>query len=497
MDFLDPKEKRKRAIRLAIGYGLMIVLVAVATVVLVFQAYGFDLDRRGNVVQNGLIFFDSTPDGANISLNGELQGRQTNVRMSLTEGRYDIELTKDGYRNWNRSLLLEGGTVERVYYPLLIPQILSSNELQTYAKSPATVLQSPDKRWMLVSQPGSLTKFVKYDLNQLDDNDVPVATNVNLPASLFRSSPGAHELKLVEWSTDNNSVLVKHTYNGGSEFVLLNHDKPAESVNLNSVFSAQFDSVTLFDKKPDQFYLHSKKNNRLRIAELDSGQIEPFINGVLAYKSHGDDDLLYYRLSPDKQNTRVILRLGDEEYVLRDIEGKPDILLDLASFDRDWYPAFSVGREKKAYVYKNPHDFINDNEGDKPAPVMVLKLHSDPKALSFSQNASKIAAYSGQEFSVYDIEFENPYRFTIRNKFDTSGKPTWMGGHRLIAHSGGDILIFDYDGKNKQKLIPSISSRSVIFDQDFERMYTLGSSQKKPKKNTALMQTNLRTDADL
>jgi hypothetical protein len=350
---------------------------------------------------------------------------------------------------------------------------------------------------MLVSQPGSLTKFVRYDLNELDDNDAPVATTVNFPANIFSSSPGAHKLKLVEWSTDNKNVLVKHTYRGGSEFVLLKHDKPAESVNLNVVFAAQFESVTLLDKKPDRFYVHSSKNNRLRIAELDSGQIEPFLNGVLAYKSHGDDDLLYYRLSPDKQNTRVILRLGDEEYVLREIEGTPDILLDLASFDRAWYPAFSVGREDKAYVYKDPHDFINDNKGDKPAPAMVLKLHSDPKALSFSQNASKVMVYSGQEFSVYDIEFEDPYRFTIRNKFDVSGKPVWMGGHSLVAHSGGEILIFDYDGKNKQKLIPSIPSRPVMFDRNFERMYTFGSSQKQTKKNTALMQTNLRLEADL
>jgi hypothetical protein len=496
MDFLDPKEKRKRGIRLAIGYSLMFVLVVVATIVLVFQAYGFDLDRRGNVVQNGLVFFDSIPDGADIYLNGKKQGPQTNVRLSLAEGIYDIQIRKDGYLPWQNSMQLDGGSVERFYYPLLIPQKLSSQQLGTYQKTPETVLQSPDRRWALVSRPGSINRFDRLDLNNLDGNGQPASNSVAFPAALFRPVSGPQKLKLVEWSDDNKNVLVKYSYRGGDDYLVLNHDKPAESINLDVFFAFDLPSAKLRGKKYDQYYIYSGKNNRLSTADLDGGRPEVLLKNVLAYKPHDDNDLLYTRLSPDKQSIRVVLRLGDKEYVIKELPGRPDVKVNLASFDGDWYPVFTHASEKRAYVYKNPQDIIAGNEAMKPAPIMVLKLHNKPESLAFSANASKVMINNGQEFAVYDIEYDKPYRYKVEEALDGTGRPVWMDGHRLAGLTSGRVLMFDFDGKNAHALAPAIAGLPVVFDSDYERLYTI--SKSKSKKNPiALLQTDLRIPADL
>lgn len=496
MDFLDPKEKRNRGIRLAIGYSLMFILVVITTVVLVFQAYGFNLDRRGEVVQNGLVFFDSVPDGANIYLNGQEQGKRTNVRLSLTEGQYDIELKKDGYLPWKNRMDLSGGTVERYYYPMLLPEKLSSTRLSTYQRAPDTVLQSPDHRWVLINRPGSTSRFVRFDLNNLNADSQPASDSISFPPSLFRGGASEHRLKLIEWSDDDNNVLVRHSYRGGDDFLLLNHDDPAESVNLDVFFSRDLPSIRLRDKKADQFYIYSSKNDRLSTANLDSPQPEPFLKGVLAYNPHGDDDLLYTRLSPDKLRTMVVLRLGDDEYVIREIPAKQAVKVNLASFDGDWYPVLSVSNEKRAYVYKNPQDIIRKNDGMKPAPVMVLKLHKQPKTLDFSSNASKVMINSGSEFAVYDIEYDRPYRFNLGKNLDEGGKTVWMDGHRLMSRQDGKVLIFDFDGKNRHLLADSLPSTPAMFDRDYARLYTLGQVKNKDQDN-ALLQTNLRLEADM
>src|SRR5689334_19275883 len=122
MDFLDPKARRRHTIRLYIGYGLMATLILIASAILVFQAYGFDLDRKtGEVIQNGLVFVDSAPDKANVFFNDELQKAKTNNRFALPSGDYTLKIQKDGYRDWHRTFSITGGAVERFSYPLLLP----------------------------------------------------------------------------------------------------------------------------------------------------------------------------------------------------------------------------------------------------------------------------------------------------------------------------------------------------------------------------------------
>ena len=67
MEFLTTKQKKKKAQRLYFGYVLLSILVLLATYVLISTALGFEIfSSKGEVVQNGLLFVDSRPDGADI-----------------------------------------------------------------------------------------------------------------------------------------------------------------------------------------------------------------------------------------------------------------------------------------------------------------------------------------------------------------------------------------------------------------------------------------------
>src|SRR6476619_6690047 len=117
MDFLDPKKKRANRIRLYIGYALMAIALGIGTLILVFEANGYDLDpKTGSVIQNGLVFVDAHPIAATVNVDGQEKG-QTDARLILTAGDHNIELKRDGYRTWQKQIDLEGSVIRRFAYP--------------------------------------------------------------------------------------------------------------------------------------------------------------------------------------------------------------------------------------------------------------------------------------------------------------------------------------------------------------------------------------------
>jgi hypothetical protein len=181
MDFLDPKRKKAHRRRLLLGYVLMAVALALATFILLLTAYGFDIDRKtGSIIQNGIVYLDSKPGDAAIYVNGKRQGNNTATRLNLPAGQYTIRLESNGYRTWQRTFFLDGGQIQRLVYPLLIPNQFKVTDVQLYASAPGLTTQSPDRHWLLVQRPDQTYEFDNFDAN----NPNTAATTVTVPKLL-------------------------------------------------------------------------------------------------------------------------------------------------------------------------------------------------------------------------------------------------------------------------------------------------------------------------
>ncbi len=418
-----------------------------------------------------MVFIDSAPNNAQIKLNDVVQRNRTNSRLALPEGHYNLNLQKNGYREWNRGFEMKGGYVEHFTYPLLIPNTLNTVRLQTLSALPTTGLQSPDRRWALLSTP-TLGQFIQYDLNSLKDKK-PVTETVTFPAALFNAAAGAHHIELVEWSTDNKNVLVRHSFTGGYEFLVLNRDEPSKSVNINRQLKQNPVSVVLRDKKADQLYL-SQSDGALQTASLKDNTTKPYLTGVLSFKSHGSDVMLYAQSTPNEPTkNRIFLKDGSKTYTIRDIPVAANIPLEIARFDGKWYVVVGSDAEQKTYVYQNPQDYINKNQDRRPTPVAVLKSTGPIREVKFSQNTRFIMANNEQHFAVYDAETDRNYVYDLEEPFDQSVKPKWMDGHRMIVSTGSQSMIFDYDGVNIQKLSIAEKTLPVFFNRDYTFIYTV------------------------
>lgn len=486
MDFLDPKKRKSHNVRLFIGYILVAIAIALATWLLLNLSFGYNLDRKtGLVVQNGLVFVSSQPVPADIFINGVQHNARSNTRLDLIEGQYEIELKADGYRSWKKKFNLAGGTIERLVYPFLIPENLTSKDEQLYGKLPLFATQSPDRQWLLVQQPGT---NVNFDLINLNDPNVPIKT-LTVPASLLTDGK-KQSWSLPEWSTDNRRVLLRHNYADGFEYIVFDREAVNSSVNLNKTFGVNPPEVTLRDKKFDQYYFYDPATEILQNADLKTNELTTELKDVLAFKSHGNELLLYVTTDgAPKDKARVMIREAGESYHVRDFALKTKYLLDITRFNGLWYMVAGAESEDKVYVYKDAVALIKQDAQKLPVPVGILKV-DDPQFVAFSANARFIMAQDGPNFAIYDAETDRHYMYKIDATIAATQKAAWMDGHRLSVTNKGKTLIFDFDGINLQTLGASAEGFQPYFDRDYTAVYNVGPSVTVPNRS-ALTHTPL------
>lgn len=471
MDYLDPNKQRQHTIMLFVGYILIGIAIIMATWVLFNQAKGYGLDRNGTLIQTGLTFFSSQPNPATINVNGVQKGK-TNTRMFLVAGLYDIQLKRDGYRTWQRKINLQGGGVLHFDYPLLFANTLTPSKKTSYSTAPSYATQSPDRRWNVVGK-SSLDTYDVYDLK----NPTKPPLSLTIPPGVMTKAVGAETLEVVEWADDNQHILLKHIYDGKSEFIVTDRTLGDAAKNLNTTLLINPGKLVLRDKKYDQYYIYDESTLRLQKISLKSTTPEFVLDQVIGFQPYGSDTILY-TTTTDAPAGKVLVKLlkGDKKYGIRSLSAGGNYLLNLASYSGAMYVATGATNENKLYIYKDPIGQLGALPNHALVPAQVLRVNA-PNELDFSTNAQFISIQNGQEFAVYDIENKVGYHYTTQYPLDSPQKHAqWMDGHRIVYVSGGKLLVFDYDYANVQTLIPADSRYEPAFTPDYKLVFGLANN---------------------
>lgn len=486
MDFLDPSKKRGHAIRLMVGYVLVGIAIALGTFVLMLQAYGYDLNRKtGQVIQNGLVFVASHPVSANVYLNGTHKGT-TSKRLTIEAGQYTVGLKQKGYRDWQRTFTLQGGKVEQLVYPVLFPTKLDASDVLLYKSTPAFATQSPDRRWLLIGQPGSVTSFDNFDLN----NPTAPPTTVTLPVGLLSPSNTPDSLTLVEWSTDNRHVLVQHNFSGGNEYIMMDRQEPSSSYNVNKQFNVTPTIVSLRDKRFDQLYIYNATAKTLQKAEIRSNTVTPLLADVISFKAYGSNIVVYATddsQSPGKNAIKIWD--GNRSYLLHHYPTVTKYALDMATYNNHTYVVVAPVGGGLVYIYKNPLSLAKQSTKTVPSPFTTLRLEQ-LAYVSFSANAQFIMAQSGPRIAVYDIERIQRYFYELKDSIPITQQAVWMDGHRITLIINSKTFVSDFDGINQQTLSSSAPGLLPYFDRNYENLYNVAPSIKVSDKS-ALTRTPL------
>lgn len=471
MDFLDPEKQKAHARRLILGYVLIGLVLLLGTIILLYLAKGFGLDKNGRVIQNGLVFLSSHPEGSDVYVNGQKQD-QTNARLTLPAGSYTAEVRRNGYGTWRRTITVEGGSVERFDYPFLYPSQLTTVVTRQYATLPVLSTQSLDRRWVLVAN--TPDQFDLFDM----EADVPSAKQLKVPVEIYAVSSTTKGWEAVEWADDNRHVVLKRMYdkNGqpGSEYILFDSEKPEESRNLTITLGVNPTTMLLRDGKFDQYYLFDQNAHQVLTATLKKPTPQSFLKDALAFTA-GKDLVMY--ATPDKATggarTQIRLWQDGETYLLRQTPKSDTYLLRMSQYEGAWLVAAGATEEDKVYVYRNPLAKLRDKKKPVLVPVQILKVDA-PAYVSFSTNGRYVMAENGGNFAVYDAERDKGYAHELKTPFDAGQEHAfWMDGYHMTAVSDGKLVVFDYDGANATTLTPILPGTTPFFTRDYNAVYAL------------------------
>jgi len=486
MDFLDPKRKRAHRRRLFVGYVLMAIAISMGTLILLFTAYGYDVDRKtGEVIRNGTFYMASKPSGAKIDVDGKRQSSDTSTRLDLPGGKqYNLVLSKDGYKKWIRLVALESGTIEHVIYPILIPETIKQTELQLYASAPALASQSKDFKKLLVQQPGQQSVFDLYDLQNPTSSSKVLA----IPNSAITSPNMNGTMEVVEWSSDSKHVMLKRTYDNKVDYILLDTEDAAKSKNVNATFSVTPTKVQMIDGKTDSLYIQ-QADGSLRRAVLDGSVLsEPVLSGVITFDSIGKDIILYATPSSAPENSVSFrIRTNDElTYLLKTVPVSTSYTAAIEEYDNTPYFVVGGNAVDAVFVYRNPIDAV---KGQKNTPVLVnaVMRGKNVSSVAFAPKAHRyISAQSEQGMVVYDIENDRQFTF----KPVAGAQLSWMSEYQFSYNDQNSLFMIDFDGSNAQKLADVNSGMIGYLAPNFERAFSLSPSPTVSGRST-LLQSDL------
>lgn len=468
IDFESPRFKS--ALR-TLQYVFLTVFVVAGTIILVYAGQGYDINRRtGELIQNGLLLVNTSPDGSVVFIDGQAESDLTPSRFPLPAGDYDIRIEQAGYLPWQKQIPVIGSQVEWLYYPILIPEQLITENVSALSNV-EFIRQSADGSRFLVRQKGDGTVFHLFSIegSALTDDE-----RLTLPVDTFelRNSSGRFgSFSFEGWASDNQTVLLRHSVGRQVEYILFDIQQPSESVNVSRQFDLDLRDARFINGQASQLY--ALVGGDLRRFDLQSDTLSaPIIRDVSRYVLYEDQYVIYIRNDDTDGLLLGMVRDDGQSAVIERLSGTTnDYRLEFASYDDEFHLALLDRSEDKLTLVIDPQSLIDNDQAQIESTQVDV---ADVQYISFSRNGQFISAQSGSSFYTYDFDRNRTHNFTIDVRLPADYEVEWLNGTHLVAHDRTDrLFLFEFDGGNIRPLVNAHPDFGVFTDNAAETLYTL------------------------
>ncbi|MBI2356668.1 PEGA domain-containing protein [Candidatus Dojkabacteria bacterium] len=489
--------KKKLGIITKIIIQVIVALLATAfvvagTIFVYYYAKGYRIDLKSrDLRKTGVINVESRPSKANITINGEKNGKTPKTVASLDDGTVDVKLTRSGYLDWNKKvpILSEKSTpiIAELFKeePEVTQQIELSADSQLHTtikslngevliyltKSPKNVytLWRYDLNksfWNLSNNPHIVSSFTGSDIKNIRillspsgqnlvvlyaKTEKKVVTNIiNLYNTQLTETTG-HPLALTKFTTDY--IL---TWSESENYIIL--DSTSDILAFNITNQAKY---LLYKKAPDEkvvwttdsqnnFYYTQKSLDEaggyltLEQSSLDGTGSKTLIPRIYYSNDEGyiealrRDDAIHSPFTNSPQNTRFVGEISSIK-VNQDTKG---IFLS-TQYSSYWYVT-----EVDKYIVINPYE------------TTFLSFSPNNRSLLFTDVSNK-------KVGVFTFiqEVSNPIKqlgskIVLRDADDLTNID-WISSTNISYQKGDSVNLIDKDGDNNYEI--KITSSPHIF----------------------------------
>jgi hypothetical protein len=470
--YKKPSKKRLLIQRTLLSTAASLLVIFTVTISIFFML-GYRLDSgNGRIEQGALLQFDSTPNGADVWVDGKLVNGRTATKQTVVAGTHSVRMSRSGYEDWNRTLDLASGTLTWLDYTRLVPTQRTPQTVSTY---PALVsLQfSPDNRWALAQEKADTPAFHLVDLRAEEVK----STLITIPSELITDATTAdvtHAYSLHEWSEGGRYALVRHTYNDKSEWLIVDTQDRTKDKNVTRTLSIDLSDVKFAGTNGSTLY-GLTVDGVIRKLDVNGSTLSGgLVSSVRSFEVYDTSVISYVGADPAAADTQLvgIYRDGDEApHVLRRGVAK-DTPLSIAVtkyFSNDYV---AIGEGSAVTILRGSYPGSSDEDSSSLKKFATLDLAAAISDLSFSPSGDYLVAQSGATFTSYELE----HRRSANGSFTVAegAGPTqlrWLDNAHLWNDDAGSLVMRDFNGLNAHTIMQVVPGFDTSLSQNGRFFY--------------------------
>ena len=439
---LTAKRRKQVAMRF-FTYGAMAVATVIGVIICIGWAMGYRFDLQNGLSQVALLQFNSFPTGASVDVNEERLTARTPTRSNVKTGETTVRMTRNGYRDWRKTVSALPSTVRWLDYVRLVPQNVRTESVHTFANVD-DMLESPDRKWAIVltdDASGAMTLINMGNPEKLEYDDV------KLDADQV-SADGEQEYKILEWDSASRYILIEHRY-GDDQVEHLEYDRQdREMRNLTRDFGMELTDPHFSGTNGDVIFALTGTDLR-KIDYANKSISAPLASNVTDYVLYNNSRIAFVtRTESDDKVTQTVSIYDDGKVVeIKKYDDDDKLAIDFSRVNDVDYLA--VARGETVAIYPDPLDNSSNGPDDVSAEIAYLSSPGGIDWMEMSANGRFVIAGRGHKVVCYDIETTENYSFELSRE----GEPEWLDDYHLLDIRDGAITMVEFDGQNAEHIV--------------------------------------------
>ena len=435
---------------------LLIILFLIVAPGTIFYSWGYRFNfETKRITQTGAFYFKVLPKSARIYLNGK-SVKKTDFFFgaayldNLLPKKYEVEIKKEGYHPWKKTLEIKERQVTDAKNIVLAPE---NPELTILTKKAEEIFVSPDEKKVILREAGEEGWSLK--LLELEKN---VKSHLINQRNISKTQFSLSDLR---FSPDSKRILLKVESKGEMQYFLLDLDKnPSSLISLDFLEVDELRSSPPFAdarvKYAQDAFFHPENSQKLFLykkggifeGDLIQKKVSlPLLENVISYQiSKG---AFYYLAGPGPDSG--FLFKTDFSFLNREKINKTPFPLE-KGFDYK----ISISPDK-IFLQDDQNLFLFN-----PDLKTFERFFETAKELKISPDFKKLVYFSDYEIWILFLkeDFGQPRKSAGEKVFiarfsEKIGKVFWYSSHYLIfnypsaAKGGEEQTFFDYPSAAK------------------------------------------------
>lgn len=469
--------RRRQLIGRILVYSFMTLSVVTIVTILMLVILGYSFNRQdGRLEQGGLLQFASIPSGAIVTLDGLQLGSRTPSKASNVDAKdHTVQMDIDGYRSWQKSILVQAGGIRWLSYTRLIPNDIRPETLRTFPKVAAS-LASSDRKWIVFQEDSASATFTLANI----EGEMPKYTALTIPNTVVTATQPntAQSFAFDSWSNEERYLLVKHVYNNDKvEWLLVDRADPLKSINLSTTFAIAPTKVVFGNGSGRDLYVQT--DDIVRRINLDQQTLSrPLASNVEEFSIYSEDTVVYTtRPDATRENQRHVGYFEDGmeagEILYSYPADTPNVHVAVGDYFFKRYVAVTHGSVLELYSGTLPRGTTKANLRQE----MSATLAKDTLRLNFSHNGRFVVAQSAAGYTTYDIELKKTDTTAFKRPVAVERKLQWLDDYMIWNDAGGILRFYEFDGANQQDIMPVVEGQTAILSGNNKYIYAVAPTE--------------------